>query len=92
VLFKGLLRGKGIGAGAVLFAAAAQVTATEKAARTIKLFITNTFKAERYDRLHKTHVTGRSLETPAAGSLSVSAEYDHRRRFRRSITAELGLL
>jgi hypothetical protein len=43
VFFKGLMRGKGMGAGVVLFAAAEQVTAIEKAVTIIKLLIPLTF-------------------------------------------------
>ena len=57
MFFKGLLRGKGTGA--VLFAAAAQVSATEKAVTTVKLlFMPFAFKAEHYTRRM---ITGRAI-------------------------------
>jgi hypothetical protein len=53
------LRGKGTGAGAVLFAAAAQVTATENAITTAKLlFMPFAFKAEHYT---SRMITGRAI-------------------------------
>jgi len=75
----------------VLFAAAAQVSATETSVTTAKLpFIPLALKAERYDQLYQSHDYWphhhhQTLETPAGGLLSMSANGGRSRRANRCL-------